>query len=131
MTDLMSQISGMAPEVAASLADDHPFQQPEFSFEVSTGLKTPGAEKMNGTVVLKFPNLGDDLKVERLARALGGGNVAHMMATLAVCITKAPASWYELKTGETKPVLNLERLPDDAVLADLFLAFTEWQRSFR
>lgn len=131
MNDILSQVSGLAPEVASGLADGHPFAQPEFTFEVSTNLKIPGAEKMNGTVVLRFPNMGDDLKIERMSRAMGGGNIAHMVSTLMACIVKAPPSWYELKPGEARPTLNLERLPDDNALADLFLAFSEWQRTFR
>lgn len=131
--DLATAISGMAPSLAESMASgDHLFRQPEFSFEVKSTLKIPGVDKMNGTVVMRFPNLGDDLEIERLTRIMGGGHVAHMTATLAVCITKAPASWYEVPEDiKKKPVLHLERLLDDSVLADLYAAFTQWQRSFR
>lgn len=127
--DLLGQVSGLAPEVAAAL--DVVFEQPEFTFEVKSKLKIPGAEQMNGPVIMKFPNTGDDLKIERVTRALGGSQYAHMLATIAVCTIKAPATWYELKEGTKTPVLNLERLPDDVVLADLFGAFLEWQRTFR
>lgn len=127
--NLLAEVSGLAPEVAASL--DVAFEQPEFTFEAKSTLKIPGAEQMNGTVVMKFPNTGDSLKIERVTRALGGSQYAHMLATLAVCIVRAPASWYELKEGQKAPMLNLERLPDDVVLADAFGAFLNWQRTFR
>lgn len=130
--DLMSTISGMSPETAAALNPDEAlFSPPVFSYVVESKLKIPGAEKMNGTVVLRFPNLNDDLMIERMTTALGGSSVARMTATLMTCITKAPASWYEMKPGAEKPALNLGRLLDDTVLADLYVAFLDWQRSFR
>lgn len=128
--DLMRELHGIAPDVSEALAPDL-FEMPTFTFDVESKSKIPGAEKMNGKVVMKFPNTGDDLDIERRLRALGGGNMANMFATLYVCIVKAPPSWYELKEGAKVPSLSLSRLPDDAVLADLYLAFTEWQRSFR
>lgn len=129
--ELMSQVQGVAPDVAEKLSTEYLFEAPEFSFEVKTTLKIPGAEKMNGLVVMKFPTAGDNLKISRIARALGANAMAEMHATLYVCITKAPASWYELAPDAKVPSLNLDRLPDDEALAALFLAFTEWQRSFR
>lgn len=128
--ELMRELSGVAPDVAEVLAPDL-FEMPTFTFEVESKSKIHGAEKMNGKVVMKFPNMGDDLDIERRLRALGGGSMANMYATLHTCIIKAPATWYELKAGSKTPTLNLSRLPDDAVLADLYLAFTDWQRSFR
>ena len=127
--NLLADVHGLEPEVAAAL--DVVFEQPEFTFEAKSKLKIPGAQEMNGTVIMKFPNTGDNLKIERVSRALGGNQYAHMLATIAVCLVKAPASWYELKEGQKKPMLNLERLPDDVVLADLFAAFLDWQRTFR
>ena len=128
--ELMAQLQGLAPEVAAALKPT-PFLMPEFTYDVVSKLKVPGVETMNGPVVMVFPNVGADLRIERLERAMGGGNVAHMMATLTVCIKSAPSTWYELPDGVKEPVLALGKLPDDVVLADLYLAFVEWQRSFR
>jgi hypothetical protein len=130
--DLMAQVSGMAPEVAEAFNQQEAlFAQPRFQYSVDTKSKIPGATKMNGTVSLKYPNFGEDLKIERATNLLGGGNLALMKATLLVCIERAPSTWYEFEEGASTPVLNLDRLPDDSVLADLYRAFTDWQRSFR
>ena len=80
---------------------------------------------------MRFPNVEDDLNIERKTRALGGGNVAHMLATLTTCIEGAPSSWYELREGKSVPELALPNLLDGVVLAQLYQAFIEWQRSFR
>jgi hypothetical protein len=130
--ELLAAVSGLAPEVAAGFdGQDEIFAQPHFDFVVKSTSKIPKAQAMNGTVVLRYPNFGDDLRIERMHKLLGGGNLNLMFATLAVCIESAPASWYELQPGAREPNLNLERLKDREALADLYIAFSDWQRSFR
>ena len=130
--ELMAAVSGLAPETAASFdGQGDIFTQPLFTFEVKSTSKLPNAAAMNGPVVLRYPNFGDDLRIERTHKALGGGNLNLMFATLAICIEKAPGSWWELQAGAREPVLNLERLKDREALADLYIAFSDWQRSFR
>jgi hypothetical protein len=130
--DLLAAVSGLAPEAAAGFqGQDDIFAQPIFSFEVKSTSKLPGAQAMNGLVTMRYPNFGDDLKIERMHKILGGGNLNLMFATLAVCIERAPATWYELVDGAREPGLNLDRLKDREALADLYIAFSDWQRSFR
>jgi hypothetical protein len=130
--ELLASVTGLAPEIGASFGgQDDIFDQPLFRFEVKSTSKLPGAQAMNGTVVMRYPNFGDDLKIERMQRILGGGNLNLMFATMAVCIEQAPAAWYELVEGNKEPSLNIERLKDREALADLYIAFSDWQRSFR
>lgn len=130
--DLLASVSGLAPEAAAAFdASAALFQMPVQEFEVKSALKIPGADAMNGSVTLKFPTVGDDMRMERIQVAMGNRALAEVYATLAICITKAPASWYSIPDGAKVPVLNLERLPDTDALADLFLRFNKWRESFR
>jgi hypothetical protein len=130
--DLLASVSGLAPEAAAAFeGNDTLFSMPVESFVVTSDLKHPDIDKMNGTVTLKFPNVGDDMRIERLTAALGNRNLAEVFATISVCCVKAPAGWYSLlKDGKT-PILDLERLPDMEALADLYIRFNKWRGSFR
>ena len=127
---LMQDLSGMAPEYVDAVKPSI-FDVPTFEFEVKTKLKIESAKAMDGKVTMRFPTVEDELAIERKTRGLGNGTVAHMLATLSTCITAAPASWYELQKDATKPTLALPNLIDGVVLGELYLAFVQWQRSFR
>lgn len=132
--DLLRDVSGIAPSVAAEaqpMVDEHLFTLPTQTFTVETTLKVPGAEAMNGEVTLKMPSVGDEMRIERVTAALGDRQLAEVIATLGVCIVKAPVAWYSIPKGATTPALHLERLPDLEALADLYLRFNQWRRSFR
>lgn len=122
--ELLRSASGFAPDAPAALTAAEMIRPKVFEHQ----FKSPWPE-YEGQVVMHYPTLGEMLRIERMA--MGGETYAELAATLAVCIDKAPAAWYRLPEGQTKPVLNLDAFQDSEGLLVLWRAYLDWRRLFR
>jgi hypothetical protein len=93
---------------------------------------------MNGEVVLRFPVVSDEIDVERRMVQSGGSYLTRGLAMLAVCIEKAPASWYRPSAqpspdpkAPATPSISLGHLPDTIALMQLAKEFLAWRDDFR
>ena len=82
-----------------------------------------------GWVVVRYATTGDTMDIESLS--LGGGFFREAVATLSTCITKAPASWYQVPPMGKVPALNLRNVADAEALADLYRGYSAWREAFR
>ena len=98
---------------------------PEYTFEFYSKVYPD----LDGTVVLRYPTLGDVLEIERISTP--GKAYSNLGATLAVLVKKAPASWYKRVPGEDEPRVSLARLPFDQGFADLYHGYITWRDTFR
>lgn len=127
--EVLSLASGIDPVAAKALTASDLLLPPKFTGTVESE-KFPA---MNGIVILHYPNVGDELAIERVVR--GGGSTAYMLASFAICIDKAPDTWWKLPKGglnpNSVPILDLESLMDIDALWSLWGAFSEWKARFR
>lgn len=125
MTDpILREAAGLEP-LLAKVSDKDMMKAPTFEADFSSKV----FPALNGKVVLRYANVGDTLTIESLS--LNGGRFAQAIATLQVCIEKAPPSWYRISEEGGKPSLNLAQIQDAEALVDLYRAFSNWRESFR
>lgn len=125
---ILAAAAGFEPGIVSTLAAQDAALQgiPEFSVEFKSA-PFPG---FDGPVVVRYGDVSDSLTIERLMGP-SGLFVAEAVASLQVLISKAPASWYQLPTGATNPILNLGRIPDIEGLLDIYRSYSKWRADFR
>ena len=121
---VLRQAAGLEP-LLAKVADKDILKTPRFEKDFES-IPFPD---LNGKVVMRYANVGDTLAIEALS--LNGGRFAEAIATLQVCIDKAPASWYRAPKEGGTPVLDLAQVPDAEALVDLYQGYSSWRATFR
>jgi hypothetical protein len=103
--------------------------RPQFTAD----FKSEAFPEYNGTVVLRYPNVRDNLQISALTLQEGNSFFAQAVATVRVCVEKAPSSWYRSPRPEEGliPVLDLDSVLDATAIADLYGRFLGWRDSFR
>ena len=98
--EIIQSASGFAPDAEVLLKASDMLQPKKFIF----GFVSPAWPEYNGPVEIRYPALGDMIRIERMS--LDGGTWAEMAATFALCIEKAPPAWYRIPEGATLPPLS-------------------------
>ena len=125
ITDPILREAAGIDTVLAPLLDKEILQAPVYEADfVSTAFPA-----FNGRVVVRYATTGDTMDIESLS--LGGGFFREAVATLSTCITKAPASWYQVPPMGKVPALNLRNVADAEALADLYRGYSAWREAFR
>lgn len=123
--ELLQAASGFAPGAKDLLTAGDMIQPKKFTGQ----FVSPMWPEYGGQVVIRYPSMGDMLKIELLVG--GGGTYHELYATLGVCVEKAPPTWYRLPPGAKEPVLAMENIQDSEGLVVLWREFLDWRRSFR
>lgn len=122
---ILREAAGLDP-ILKAVTDSDMLKAPAFT----TAFNSPAFPALNGDITIRYATVGDTLKIEALS--MGGGGFAEAIATLQICIDKAPASWYRPSTeGGKPPVLDLARIPDAEALVALYREFSIWRETFR
>jgi hypothetical protein len=125
LTDpILREAAGLEPKLT-KLADKDMLKPPVYE----ATFDSPAFPHLNGTVKVRYANVGDTLAIEALS--LSGGRFAESIATLQVCIEAAPASWYREPEEGGKPVLDLSKILDVESLVDLYREYSSWRSTFR
>lgn len=124
--ELLRSASGFAPDAPALLRAGDLIRPKRFVAQ----FVSPGWPEYDGLVEIRYPSMGDMLTVERMIPA-GGDTYHELWATLAVCIEKAPPTWYRLLDGAKEPILAVDKIQDSEGLYLLWREYLVWRRSFR